>query len=263
MREIKGFRVIDAPTSLAGFVVHSFFIKEHSDNKVMKGCGKTLFVGNVDYVHSRTHGEVDGMLKDFFGIFGDIESISISEFKDDIDHPSSSILREKSRFAHVVFAKKSSLNSSLSANDTLYSEASLELARKWGVQGDRIVSKVTRSQLFSAFKNSYEDVKDVKLEVDSFMKDFEENEEIAKIEREKRLKMADADGFMPVKNRFDFGTFFVDVLFFVLTPERSTREWKKSEVLVNLVREQKRKVKTSRISTDFKCVKTEKTSSKT
>ncbi len=39
-------------------------------------------------------------------------------------------------------------------------------------------------------------------EVNSFMKDFDENELLMRLEKEKALTEADEDGFMPVKNRY-------------------------------------------------------------
>ena len=46
-----------------------------------------------------------------------------------------------------------------------------------------------------------ENADELKEEVDEYMKDFEENELIAKMERERKLNEVDEDGFMPVKNR--------------------------------------------------------------
>ena len=49
---------------------------------------------------------------------------------------------------------------------------------------------------------------ELKEEVEEFMKEFDENEVIEKNERDKRTREPDEDGFVVVKQRYNFFTFF-------------------------------------------------------
>jgi len=88
MRFIKGYRVIDLPTGL-GAVTHALYVKEHnqpsSPSSAITDKGRTIFVGNVDYVRDRSLEEVDGLLRDLFGVFGEVVSVSVSQLAPEDD----------------------------------------------------------------------------------------------------------------------------------------------------------------------------------
>jgi hypothetical protein len=89
MRFIKGYRVIDLPTGL-GAVMHALYVKEHnqpssSSSSATTDKGRTIFVGNVDYVRDRSLEEVDGLLRDLFGVFGEVVSVSVSQLAPEDD----------------------------------------------------------------------------------------------------------------------------------------------------------------------------------
>ena len=199
MRQVKGYRIVDIPMGV-GNAFHSFFLKENSDNKGVKGVkvtAKTLFVGNIDYCKFRTPDEVDGIMKQLFGVFGDVESISVSEFQNEQDEQFDS---EKTRFAHIVFEKKSGLKSCLLASDEQYEEIGNTVAQTWGI-GSCTLRK-SRSELHQQFLPEAEDLSDLKVRVNIFLEEFEESEAIALKKQEQLANQADADGFMPVKNRY-------------------------------------------------------------
>jgi hypothetical protein len=82
-----------------------------------------------------------GYLRSIFSAFGDVESVSVCEFKPNADNdeavggtkandiaenvPSSF----ESRFAHLVFAKKISMKSALAASDSAYFELTKAIAK--------------------------------------------------------------------------------------------------------------------------------------
>ena len=87
MRYIRGYRVIDVPTGL-GAVTHAFYVKEHNQPASSSSSsekGRTMFVGNVDYVRDRSLEELDGILRDLFGVFGEVTSVSVSQLAPDED----------------------------------------------------------------------------------------------------------------------------------------------------------------------------------
>lgn len=222
MKVVKGYRAIEIPVS-SSLSSHSFFIKEHADSK-SSSKSKTLFVGNVDYCGQRSNEDIDCYLRELFGTFGEIESISVSEFKsvERYDH--------QSRFAHITFKKSSHLKSVLSAADEAYLQCGIEVSRLWGLQD--IFKKRSRQELYEALRSDEVDPVDLKSEVYEQMKDFEENEEIAKAERERKLNEVDDDGFRPVKHRFVF-IFLLDCTvdsFCLISSERRRTGWRKREV---------------------------------
>ncbi len=101
MKFIKGFRIVDIPLQENGGVIHSLFVKEHADRQKKDSNGKILFVGNVDYRQNMSHNDIDEYLRLLFSRFGEVVSISVSAFSAD-DHANT-------RFAHLEFAKKSSM----------------------------------------------------------------------------------------------------------------------------------------------------------
>lgn len=190
----KGYRIIRVPIGV-GMASHNFFLKDHSDARKETN-GRTLFVGNaVDFCGERVAEDVDAYMRDFFGMFGEVESISVSSFGED----SENIGERNSRFVHVLFAKKSSLRAALAAPDSTYHSAGVEMAKRWGTGALR---KRSRAELALQFKYEHESLNDIKSDVHNFMKDFEESEELAKSERERLANQVDDDGFIPVKHRY-------------------------------------------------------------
>jgi len=202
---VKGYRVIGIPlfAESKSCVVHYIYLKEHAErknkfgtesdeaNSSSKGC-KVLFVGNVDYRLNISNEEIDEYLRLLFSRFGEVESISVSDFEKD-----QSI---NSRFAHVNFTKKSAVSAALKASENEYDDAGNEVASKFGlIPLNKSVKSIEEIKNMYAFID--ENPSELKEEVDQFMQIFEENEMTEKLDKEKRLSEADADGFMPVKNR--------------------------------------------------------------
>jgi Ribosomal RNA-processing protein 7 (RRP7) C-terminal domain len=51
-------------------------------------------------------------------------------------------------------------------------------------------------------------------EVEEYMKDFDEGEQLEKIQREKRTREPDEDGFVVVKQRYVLGAFVLSVMMY-------------------------------------------------
>lgn len=71
--------------------------------------------------------------------------------------------------------------------------------QNWGIGHD--CRKKSASELYREF--TYKPIKAAELreEVEEYMKEFDENEAIEKIERDKRTREPDEDGFVVVKQR--------------------------------------------------------------
>jgi hypothetical protein len=200
----RGYKIVDVPTGL-GICLHTFFIKEHTDKSVGADAkGRTLFVGNIDYCKDRTLDEVQEIMHDLFGSFGEIESVSVSEFKNTLSH-------HTTRFAHVTFDKRADMKSALAAAYEAYVEGpGMTVVEKWGSgdasTGKSILGKRGHTEVFNSvmdgFGFRYSDTSQVKEDVYSALKEFEENELIAKAERERRSMEADEEGFVTVKTRY-------------------------------------------------------------
>lgn len=219
VRTVKGYRIIDIP--LLNGSLHSLFIKAHTDkNDDGDSNGKVAFIGNVDYGLRMTYEEIDGYLRDLFQGFGDIESVSVSKFKGERRNDSNNDediqdeddwyqlkKRERenntmSRFAHVAFAKKGALKAALTASDATYYQLGESIVKKWGLdQRFRLKRKRSPEEIASMFPYIQEKPEDLEEEVNSFMMEYEEKEEMDKKEREMKSRMADEDGFMPVQHR--------------------------------------------------------------
>jgi hypothetical protein len=138
-----------------------------------------------------SHEEVRGLVGDLFGGFGDIESISVSEFQQQHDDTEGHG-RRNARFAHVVFGKRSAVRAALQAGDDLYSRLGRDaVAGKWGIlhsasssgEGGRLALSV--KELQSAYANSVSPAaaassvaSELRAEADEFMRDFEEKERV-------------------------------------------------------------------------------------
>jgi hypothetical protein len=194
--QVKGLRVVDLPLGL-GQTFHSIYIKEHVENKVNKENSKTLFVGNVEYGGISSLDDIKNFLRNLFGVFGDIESFSVSEFKKSTESKHDN---KNSRFAHINFLKKSSVKAALNASAQIYHELASNISTQWGC-GD-CLRKITRKEFFE--KNCYkvEDPEKIKMDVFSFMQNFEALENKARVERLQKLAETDEDGFQLVKHRY-------------------------------------------------------------
>jgi hypothetical protein len=194
---IKDYRVISIPLGISSAASHSFYIKEHRDNKNEEILGRVLFIGNVDYGINKTTQDIDQYLHSLFSIFGQIESISVSEF----DMQSLETVDIRARFAHVVFTKKSSLKAALRADDSVYQEAARETAAIFGT-----TIQSSTSDIITWMKQTYTWVDiseaEVQADADEYMQRFEEAEETERRETQKRAKNADEDGFVLVKNKY-------------------------------------------------------------
>jgi ribosomal RNA-processing protein 7 len=203
MRHFKGYRVIDIPLGVGG-ALQSLYIKEHidrvnkadKDNASSSAKGKTLFVGNIDYGRHMKEKDLHDYLKFLFASFGNIVSISFSIIDNDND------IHTISRFAHILFDKKNAIKNIISASDTIFYNIGKELSQKWGpgtyfnIKRKKSIEEV--SKMFSYIDT---DPLELQEEVDSFMKEFDENEEMELAERLRQSKEPDDDGFIKVVNK--------------------------------------------------------------
>jgi len=190
MINIKGFRVLELPLDNQKFAHHYLYIKEHNDRE---NPGKTLFVGNIDYLPFMTHEDIDKYLRVIFDRFGEIMTISVSEFANQSND------KDDTRFAHVIFTKKSSLKVILNANESDYELACQEAAEALHLLQDRpVMSRDTLQNMFGLFDADEDELEE---EVNNYMKDFDEKE-LFEIEQRKQIQnQPDADGFVTVTNR--------------------------------------------------------------
>ncbi len=119
-----------------------------------------------------TNEEANLFLRDMFGGFGDISNIAISEF---VGRDSKSMTRN-ARFAHIFFNKKSGVKSALQATQQMYDDVSETIGQKWGV-GSSARPK-TSKEIVEAFSQQGVDLEDLKDDVNSFMTEFEEQEQV-------------------------------------------------------------------------------------
>lgn len=189
---IKDFRVLYIPLGVGG-ALHPLYVKQHSDKNTGVNDSKTLFVGNIDYGRNLSHEEINEFLQDIFSGFGSISSCSISDYKND-----SGVVKQ-SRFVHLTFVKKSAVKSILQSADAVLSSICKDISLKWGISNTVNARSVKEMlQLYSIFDTNVEELKE---SADSFMTEFDEKEQIQLLERKKRSREADEDGFMLVKNR--------------------------------------------------------------
>ena len=175
----------------------------------MANKGKVLFVGNIDFGkpaikptapplkevlcrlnfiliylssdHLWSHEEVSQLMRDMFSSFGDIQNIAISEFKDQSTAEKEAFTLHRTgvrntRFAYVIFEKKSAVKAALQATDEIYCEIGEEIGEKWGL-AQQCLKKTSRE--IATFYPLYEvDVNALKQEVDEYMLDFEEKEQV-------------------------------------------------------------------------------------
>jgi len=106
----------------------------------------------------------------------------------------------ESRFAHVVFAEKQALKACLSASDTMYYGLTKQVATRYG-------AKASESHLLSA-KDLYKQrqyrwpvMSELQTQAEEFMRSYDEEEQVAKMDRDKRAREPDDDGFVLVKTK--------------------------------------------------------------
>ena len=107
-----------------------------------------------------------------------------------------------SRFAHVQFAKASTVKAILNAvaSGMLASSTSVaQITRRWGLGS--VIKLKTSKELRDSHPFVDKDRSDMKREVDQAMAEFEEQEQLARLERERASRRVDGDGFMPVQHR--------------------------------------------------------------
>jgi hypothetical protein len=118
--------------------------------------------------------EVDQLLREVFNSFGDINSVSLSDFKSgDGDG-----FRRKSRFGHVTFAKKKSLESALNASDNIYREIASKVCEKWGMDSLIRPRKIRRIFIENQIKDT--NLEDLKARVDETLAQFEDDEKVSR-----------------------------------------------------------------------------------
>ena len=209
-----GYFALEISLRSEGSPVHVLYLKEHSAG-ASGSKSKTLFVGNVDLVHEMAHEDISAYLRELFGPLGEVESVSISSFaeaqgkgsnsdnQNALDAPSSSHLSSTpSRFAHVVFSKSSAVKAILhaAASGLLASSTSVsQISKHWAL--DRVLHAKSSRQLRESFPFVDVDRIEMKRRVDDAMAEFEEQEQLARLERERASRQADEDGFMPVQHR--------------------------------------------------------------
>ena len=187
---VKGFNVLMIPLGRCGLSRHVFFLKEHTENKVeAKGNGRTLFVGNCDFDNKTlTNDEIQELFEDIFGVFGAIESISISAFD-------SQSLTRNARFAHVQFLKKSTLKAVLSpTSQSIFEEIGSTISDKWGIK----LTKGSAVHFHSKYQYDYSIADEISEEVGVYLREFEEKEDSDDLKR-KRAENEDDEGFVKVQ----------------------------------------------------------------
>jgi hypothetical protein len=219
---LKAFKVVTVPM---GNVTHQLFLKEHSEGL----SGGVLFVGNVDLTFGMSYADIDGYLRDLLRGFGDIKGVSVSSSRkdredkgkkraldddaegdegDDLNYGThgieglTNITSMRTRFAHVQFTKQKAVANCLKAAKNGDIDAAAEaVGKKWNSMFENL-SKKSKKEIAAAFKwRDCGTIEDMKEEVDSYMKDFEEEEEKERLEKIRKSKEMDDDGFMPVRTK--------------------------------------------------------------
>ena len=210
MRMVKDYRVVGLPLGGSGCGLHDFYLKVHRDNKT--ATDRTLFVGNVDYGLKRSVEEIGFYLRHLFEVFGDVEGVSVSEFKSSfsttssnetgIEGSSEESFDLRARFAHILFCKRASLKAALKSDDVIYfdrAEALLkgDLSSHFNPPSQKTALRLICEKLRWVDCNPEE----LKHEVDEYMLRFEEMEDMERKTLEKKAKQADEEGFVLVTSK--------------------------------------------------------------
>ncbi|KAJ1424857.1 ribosomal RNA-processing protein 7-domain-containing protein, partial [Ochromonadaceae sp. CCMP2298] len=157
---------------------------------------KVLFVGNVDYRINMSDTHIEAYLSLIFSRFGDISSISLSKFGADNSGGACENSADTA-FAHINFAKKSSIKFALLGAESDYALAAGEVCEQHGIRFER----KSGAQIRGMFAFMDEDAEALQEESDLYMEQFDEAETVMKRDREAALNTVDADGFEMVKHR--------------------------------------------------------------
>jgi hypothetical protein len=175
-------------------------LKEHFDHSNPQNAGKVLFVGNVDYFCMMPYEEIQQYLRILFERFGEIESISISEQDS-----------ETTRFAHVLFQKKSILKYVLSTMTDADYAAVIQKDVLPYLQSVRPVNilegnslQLIRQRVQQLFPMYDVDIDEFQKNVNEFMMEFDEKERQELFDRRDTKNQADEEGFVTVVSRCDF-----------------------------------------------------------
>jgi hypothetical protein len=115
--------------------------------------------------------EIEGYLSELFSNFGDIESISISKFSNDDQKKIQS-----TRFAHIKFKNKR-VKKVLTSSDEFYNSIIPGIVTNWGLSKNGSLKR-TRNEILEDYVLSDTNSSTLQEEVDSFMIDFEEQEQV-------------------------------------------------------------------------------------
>jgi len=140
---------------------------------------------------------VNDLLCDIFSHFGDIDSVTVSRFKS--DNQPNRVARINSRFAHLLFKKRSSLKSALKADGKVYEPILQNCSQKWGIKD--YLSPRSLKDIADPYLLFNVDVSELKSHVDGYMRTFDEGEQLEIQEINKKRKIKDDDGFIQVQSR--------------------------------------------------------------
>jgi ribosomal RNA-processing protein 7 len=224
---VKDFRILTLSQNLGGSH-HFLYVKEHVDastSKKSKGRSRVLFVGNVDIFGAEMmHDTIYDYMQAVFGGFGEIESISVSQFNNsdknesmtassssssyslsntDNQHQSSpSIIEIKddkkhrnARFAHVTFTDRSIVKAILEASDKIYESIGRNICKEgWGISLQSISRKSYElAKLYPLFDIN---VNDIRENINKYLRSFEDDEDVVRREAIRRAREPDEDGFI-------------------------------------------------------------------
>lgn len=119
-----------------------------------------------------TNEEVDGFLRDLLVSFGDIEAITLSHFTKTDEKDA----EWRSRFAHVCFKKKKSLQAVLAASNSMFTEISASISEKWGMAS--LIKPKKYSAILEAHRVFDTDVNELKRTVDAVLEQYEITEAV-------------------------------------------------------------------------------------
>lgn len=183
--------------------MHQLYVKEHKSDEVTSS---TLFVGNVDLTVGMSYSDIDAYLRDLFGGFGNVSNVSVSapSTKDPTDSgvlANKSVTSERTRYAHVVFATKKSVSNCLKSVERGDIDAiAMAVGKKWHTIQEKSFDNRSKRDIAKDYQwRDCGTIEDLKEEVDEYMKDFEEEEEMERLEKIRKSKEMDDDGFMPVR----------------------------------------------------------------
>ena len=106
----------------------------------------------------------------------------------------------ESRFAHVVFAEKNALKACLAASDTMYYGITKQIAARYGAKASEC-HLLSAKDLYKQRQYRWPITSELQSQAEEFMQSYDEEEHAAKIDRDKRAREPDDDGFVLVKTK--------------------------------------------------------------